>query len=435
MNSSKTGIICFFGVLFLIFLLLNRMTPYIADDYAYMYSFDNAAPLSNVIDVIKSMRAHAYVMNGRVIPHGLEQLFFLAPKIVFNVINSLVLTVMLYLIYRICNFGKERNLALYAVIAMAYWCFMPAFGQVSLWQVGALNYGWALTAGTVFIIPFLIHFLTPDRNFGMSFKLCFTLCAFVFGMYTEITSFICIFAAFALIVLSRVIKKQRLGTWLFAPLITAAAGYAALLLMPSELAAKGGKDGLRGLIIGLVTVLRLLISELLPLILIWACLFVIALLKRAGYERVVISGLFAFSGAASALMLCAASYVPERCLCTAALFFIAAVSVLLPDLIKSMKIVAGCLGGVLAVVFLFSFIEGTTDIIDTYTAFSEREAFIKNAVANGEKELVLQCVKPKTKYSAFWGISDLNTQSADEYPNVPMAMYYGLDSIIGVDDI
>lgn len=432
-NSSRLAVLLFSAVLFLIFLLFNFMTPYIADDYAYMYGFHDAAPISDITGVFKSMYVHSVIMNGRVIPHGLEQLFFLAPKAVFNVCNSLVMTGLIYLVHRLCSFGKKRNLALYVVISMAYWYFMPVFGQVTLWQVGALNYGWGLAAGVLFITPFAIHFVYPERRLSLWKKIVFSIAAFAFGMYTEITSFIGIFIAAALILLTRIMKKGRMGTWLFVPLASAAAGYAALMMMPAEIAAKGAEHSVSLMLMQLAAAAEMLKSELLPLIIAWACLFIIALSKRAERERTVLSGLLAFSGAAAAAMLSVASYIPERCLCTSALLFISACAVLLPELTAlGADIAVRCAGGILAVVFMFSFIGGAGDIWNTYASFEAREDIIAGAVENGERDLVLECIHPKTKYSAFWGISDLNTVNSQEYPNVPMAMYYGVDSIMGM---
>ena len=38
------------------------------------------------------------------------------------------------------------------------WMNLPVFGQVVLWQVGAINYFWSLTALLVFIAPELLRF-------------------------------------------------------------------------------------------------------------------------------------------------------------------------------------------------------------------------------------------------------------------------------------
>jgi hypothetical protein len=74
---------------------------------------------------------------------------------VFDVVNAAVFTGTLWLLHRLC--GCKSALLLVASFCLL-WMNLPVFGQVVLWQVGAINYFWSLTALLLFIAPELLRF-------------------------------------------------------------------------------------------------------------------------------------------------------------------------------------------------------------------------------------------------------------------------------------
>ena len=90
-----------------------------------------------------------------------------------------------------------------------------------------------------------------------------------------------------------------------------------------------------------------------------------------------------------------------------------------------------CACSALLAVFLFSAVEGCYDIWQCHTSFAAREAVIQMEKDAGNTDLVLGCVHPQTEYSAFWGLRELSTESADTWPNSSMAIYYGVNSVLG----
>ena len=50
--------------IFLFMLVLNKLSVYIADDFRYLYSFNDFKRIESVPQVILSMRAHRYNMFG-----------------------------------------------------------------------------------------------------------------------------------------------------------------------------------------------------------------------------------------------------------------------------------------------------------------------------------------------------------------------------------
>ena len=146
-------------MIFAFILVCNILTPIIADDFAYLYSFENGERITGLDGIFNSLKAHYYTMNGRLIPHFFVHLFLLLPDIVFDIVNSLMFLLMVYLINSfIEKENKSNNFVL--VISFILICFFQsAFGEVYLWTAGSINYLWAIVIAIIFIKPYIYYFL------------------------------------------------------------------------------------------------------------------------------------------------------------------------------------------------------------------------------------------------------------------------------------
>lgn len=432
-NRSRKYLIAAAALLFLFILLLNCLTPHVADDYGYMVSFYNQQWIKNPMDVVYSMYAHSFSMNGRIISHAFGQVFMIWPKPVFNLCNAFVYVALMLFLYRAANFKHKRNLLLFIGICMSFWLFLPAFGQVALWQIGSVNYLWALLAGALYLSPFVYRFVyRRDPLPRLWQKALFCLFALPFGMYTEITSFIAMFLGAALLAASRVVKKESLKSWLVFPILIAAAGYLLLMSMPAERTTKQSGISIAIFLGNFVNAANMLKTYGLVLLLVWTVLFVLGMYAKVSVERLWLSGLFSFGAVSANYMLTAAKYYPERCICTTITLLILACAVLIPELIGTKaEIACACGGGVLLVTFAFSLLLGTYDIWKSHVSFTVRENVIQQHIEAGELDIALPVIVPSTQYSAYWGLTDLNTETSQTWPNNYMSAYYGLKSILG----
>lgn len=174
--------------IFLFMLVLNKLSVYIADDFRYLYSFNDFKRIESVPQVILSMRAHRYNMNGRLAAHALVQMFGMAPMWLFDLVNALMFTLQIGLIYKISRGNAPRNNLMLLAVFCGVWLFCPAFGQVNLWQDGACNYLWSGVLASLYLLPYLEEYLNnrPVRsNFG---KICFLMLSLVMGAYSETVS-------------------------------------------------------------------------------------------------------------------------------------------------------------------------------------------------------------------------------------------------------
>lgn len=428
LNRSKMASITVLGGIFSLMLVLNVLTPYICDDFTYNLNFLTKEPLGSFWEIFPSMYAHSYKMNGRLISHGLAQLFMLLPPVVFDITNALVFTGTVYLVLRLC--GTDRNALLLALTFILFWC-MPVFGQVVLWQVGALNYFWALTALVLFITPSLLRFRDGRELLQKRWHWTgFCIYGFLFGWYNEIASFVGICMVFCLILLDVWMNRSKLRLHRFLPVLTGALGYLTMLSMPAQSANKQAAGMTMELFLQRLTDCndKLLSGDLYPLYL-FLILFVIGLLARLPGKTLITAALFALAGICANYMPLAASYYPARCLCTPYLMLLMAVLFLAAPLSKGKGFPPFLICGILLLVMaLPDGLLGCKDIAGCYRQHRHREQIIATALESGETNVIANAVIPKTEKSAYWDVRDL-TNDPETWPNHSMAIFYGLDSL------
>lgn len=430
LNRSRwlTGIIT--GGIFILMLTLNVLTPYICDDFTYRMNFMTKEPLGSVLEIFESMYAHSYKMNGRLISHGLAQVFMLLPPLVFDMVNAAVFTMTLLLVVRLCT--KGRNAMLYLGIFCLIWTSMPVFGQVALWQVGAVNYFWSLTALVIFITPELLRLREGKTLLHSSWHwAAFCVYAFFFGWYNEIASFVGICMIPCLILLDLWFNRTKVQLHRLLPVAFAVSGYIVMLSMPAQAANKTGALTLSLVMQRFMTCTLKFGKYCTILLLITAALNIWGLKSKIDRKHLIIADLLALAGICANYMPIAASYYPERCMCTTVLLLIMAIAMLSAELLneKGIRVIAGCTA-LLILVSIPIGIYGCRDILSCHRQHIVREKSISSALENGEKNVIANIICPETPWSGYYGLRDL-VDDPQDWPNHSMAQFYGLDSLIG----
>ena len=172
--SKKNQIILILLGIFLMMLILNMFTPLIADDYSYSFKLNNER-IVNLIDVFNYQLWHYFNWGGRVIAHAIAQTFLIFPKDVFNVFNSIVYTLVVYLIYLNVKGDNKKDKPLFLLaIHFCLWFLQPVFGQTCLWLVGSCNYLW-----TMFFILLFLWFFRKNSKKNSALKM---ILMFLFGI-------------------------------------------------------------------------------------------------------------------------------------------------------------------------------------------------------------------------------------------------------------
>ena len=164
------------------FLCMNMNTPFMHDDLAYCYYYDDnsalerpsSEPISSFWQIFPSMWNHYNSVNGRYTSHFLIQLFCsLLGKNLFNLFNTIIFLLFLDLIV-VMSFGGRQLLPLcLSILSVVF--FLPFPGQTMLWLTGSINYLWS-SACSLIVLKIVMG------QFNKGSLLC--LLSFLFGLFS-----------------------------------------------------------------------------------------------------------------------------------------------------------------------------------------------------------------------------------------------------------
>ncbi len=427
-DSSKVLFYISIIGIFAVMLLCNILTDKCADDYGYCINFATKERLTSFFELFPSMAAHAQKMNGRLVAHFFVQLFLLLPAWIFKVLNTLIFVLQILLIYRISTVRKNEPLLLLGIFG-AIWLYEPAFGQVNLWLDGSCNYLWAITAGLIFLYPFINKFLYDKEIKGITSKTALVVFGFVAGSFLENASAAAICISFLLILAIRFINHSKVNLYYIFSLLSAVSGYIFMMSAPAEHANKAAEFSFAVLRENFITALEMMYSFS-PLIVAFAVLITITLCIGKENKRIILSVILFIGALCANFIMTVASYYPERCTFCVVVLIVAADAVLLNILMENnYKIFTYALISAILAYTLYYGIIGVNDIYNTHKQIKANEDYIYECKEQGIVDVYLKMVYPETKYSAAKNLKYLDTESPDIWPNNTMAKYYDVNSI------
>ncbi|MCR5576927.1 MAG: DUF6056 family protein [Oscillospiraceae bacterium] len=421
------------AVLLAIFLLLlycNLHTALVADDYQYCFSFADGSRITSVGQIPASMAAHRHIMNGRVFPHALVQLFLLLPKGIFNVFNALAFTALVCLLARPCRTGDRRSALLLLAVFGCVWVLQPEFGQVFLWLDGSLNYLWCAVLSLMWLRPWADCFLT-GREPGRAGQLAFVLCSFFVGAWSENGSVALVFMALLFLALGFFREKKAPRPWQLASLAVFLAGFLYMMLAPATAANKAAEMKL-SVLLGNFAETGLFYLRFWPLLLSFAMFYALALRKSVAEQRRLLALVYLGGSLAGHFVLSFALYCAGRSTCIGLALLIAANALLLGALIEDgWPRLPAALCALCLLFTVYWVAVGVQDILRTDWLLDYNVELIEECLANGERDIQIPRPYARTKYSALEGLGYLSTEDLGEWYNVYMARYYGADSLLG----
>ncbi len=437
-------------------LALNLLTPLVADDYMYAFSFATGERISSVGEIFPSLAAHAREMNGRLTPHFFVQLFTLLPRQVFGAVNALVyLAFTLGLYWLAC--GTERyDVRLLCAVEGAVFLLPPAFGQSFLWMAGSVNYLWCDTLMVYLLIPFAdAMFRGRDRPKAATQALM-GVGALAFGNMSENVSAAAV-ALMALCVAWMLLRRRRVRAWMLVTPLAAGAGWLALMLSPANRANVSRAAGGAGAMLrNFEAAMEMFMNKGLWLSLAFLALLALwtvrlrrpdSLESRSGAEPHAPSG--GPSGRARGaeadraalavgLFVCAllcnfamtgSGYYPERAFTGTCVMLIAACALLIGDLPRGLVPLGRALALCLAFAMAMTALGALPNAYDRYRLAQARVQEVCRERDEGKSRATTFGVAGKSKYDAFYGLNELTDDTA-YFPNVYYARYYGLDSVV-----
>jgi len=424
-------------VIFLIMLWCNMHTPLLCDDFRYLFTFSTDGPIKRVdsfAEIFPSMAAHRIQMNGRVFPHFIVQLSLILPLQLFDITNSVIFLVSILLIYKCTSMLVPEKQYAYKLLLLcsvfaAIWIFQPNFGQVNLWQDGALNYLWGAALSLGFIYLFLGYLLNGKRPSSIAGIIGCTVLSLANGAWSENAAGALIIFAAILIAYMIVIKKQNIhwSFWLYIAALVV--GFAYMVSAPAEFTAKVSEE-----ISLLEPIWRLpriffFCKSFWPLWIAAVVMLTVAAVTDIEQDLVFVCAVLVLCAVAACVCLTLGTYVAGRS------FFFTVVSLVLVCALLSAALLRRCKAQVfsLLVVVLICLPEplllGIIDIGNTERQVKQSEETIMAAVYQGEDSVDVSNIFPETKYSALYELLYISEDLPKRYPNNSMAKYYGIESI------
>lgn len=416
---------------FLVILVFTWLTPMLADDFSYCFSWADSSRITSPLQIPASMAVHRTNTNGRVVAHSLVQLVLIAPKAVFNVLNACASAL---LFWQMRRFFPERSpreqFLLLSLGAMLLWNLLPVFGQVVLWLDGAINYSWGVLLFLLFLRPYAASYLDLPEKRSLWRDLGFLVLALAVGAYSENGSLATLFAA-ACLTLLHFLRGRKPGWRPLAGLALGVLGYVFLMSAPATEGRSAGLD-FSAIAKNFKLIANMTQEHLLPLFLIFGVSLALCLLLGGDRRRIIFACVLFLAGLGSLASFVFACYFAYRHFCFTVFFTVLACLILFSALLeKGRPVLPVITAGAMAVLFVFNFALGGLDIAVIHLHSRQREARIRAALEAGERSVVLETYEPATRYSAAKFLLDLNTEESRIWPNWSLADYYGLDEVIG----
>ena len=415
--------------------IFNTYTSFTADDYSYMNSFAGTGRIESILDIFPSMYAHAFSMNGRLVPHFFVQLFLLFPPYVFDIINTFIFLFLNLILYKYIFGNNKINVLGMTGIFAAVWYFVPAFGQTMLWLDGSCNYLWGITFAFWYLYPYIRSMRDGEDVLKKPApKYLFAAAGLLLGNWLETVSFGTIIISATALIIYKAVQKGKIPLYMISGIGFMCAGFLAMMLAPGTLKNKVASEGLSGYAENFLEAMDMYMAHLSWLVIAFIVLLTCTVIF--GYKKnIEVSCLFFFASLITNFMHIVAAYYPERNMLAPTLFLLIASGVLLENFQTdrfAAAVVSTCW-----ILILFSgvqFFHGGYDIYSTYVQHRQRDALAAEQKKNGIEELKLPCITVATKYSAQYGLADLDIEEDSVYSfNIAVAKYYEVDSVTGIE--
>lgn len=424
---------------YVIMVVLNFLTPLIADDIEYMYK------TSSFSSILHDEYTQYMTWTGRSVVHIIARLFLLMPKTVFNLVNPLIYVLLTLLIYKMTTKDNTTFYSFkYFLINVFLWLFVPAFGQTILWETGAANYLW----GGIIVVSFLfLYHRYYEKEQELSFNpivnsILLLILGILAGWCNENTS-----GGMILIVLGYLYfyyqKKKPLRLWMFTGLLGAIFGLFMMVTAPGNAVratyfARSQWSLPRKLYSGVFSITKTLYENSLALFVLMAVLIVLGIFFSKHKEWLRLSYIYLFAGIATiyVLSLSPAGLDWGRSFFGGVLFIIMAMAFEWPDkVLKSTQgAFYGMISGVLITQFLFTFALGVNDIALSYREINQQYHYVREQKKQGNLNPVIAdfTIYNHTGHTAYsGGLSHVKTDITKQV-NRANAKYFGLESIHSV---
>lgn len=420
---------------FVLIFILNRLYPLYADDWGYVYSA-NSSVFSQIFQRLVDQYSS---WGGRTVVHTIAHLLSWGGLLVSDLVNSVAYIFYLYIVYRICNKGRQTDAFLFLILSLVLWLVLPAFNNTILWLVGAANYLY----GTLIVITYLYFyysfFITEKTYNNHIYLLLFFLGGVIAGWTNENMFVAQVFCIVAMFVLLRY-RKRAVPLWFICGFVGVCVGGAFMVLAPgnyiraefvNESIGLADKSFIENILYRVLKVGYRYLVYVLPLSVIYSVLFFLYKKQEKDWlgNKTLYGSLLFFVSAHVACMSMAASPIfPPRAIFGIVTLIVIASGILFANLEFSkykIKNVSLIVVSVLSLWFIIDYYSKYKNIYFLSERFKEREMYIETQKKQGNKDIVL---KDKITLPAKYEFEDLSSD-AQFWLNKKYAAFHAVDSV------
>lgn len=439
----------FWGIILLSFgfiFIWNILTPYWMDDLIYA---TQARTATSIWDLVMQQYEEYLSNSGRVVGQFNIRLMLIGPKMIFNVVNSIMFQLLAVLMYLNISSKKKYDLRVILLCYFFLWAFSVMFGQTILWICGACNYLW----GSVFILGYVTCFKYISGHWNHLkpkglFVVILILYGIVAGWCNENTSGGGLFLIILLTVNDMMNRKSRkIPLYSIVAAISMAIGMIGMVSAPgvsnrsTQMASDDNYTGFVGFLSRLYKV-TLVQRNLFFMILVMLAVLAVILVSQRHFKcfkdiRNDNMTLFTIAYLATAYVLALIPTTADRAFFGAGIFlFIACIQGIVHVSEKDTvyKIVKNAMIAVFCLWFFFMYLDNTVNIARIFRDENERIELILEEKYSPDCDSLV--VVPelheefRTPYSA--GFDAQMTDDPENWINIFYEMYYDIGNITAI---
>ena len=402
----------YFIVIFIFVLVFNFLTPYLLDDYQYMFDYTGTHRNNSIIDIFVNLKVMYFTWGGRMFAHFFAYLFLMFPKWIFNIVNSVVYVLNIYLIYLISKGDRKDNYSYLLLIHMIVFVFFPVFGQVFLWLDGSCNYSF-----TLLMQLFFIYKILNIKDGKYNYILYFIISLFA-GMCNENSSL----SLIVFLILYSFINRDNIKLKITS-LIGLIIGYLFMFLAPGNYVRMEYEGG-TSFFVNLIDKFVYLVSCFWPIIIAFFLLAIVTLFKNKEEGKlsliIYISSLIAF------FSMMASPQLNIRSFTMSAIYIFIIVMILFLNIKKD--IIRKCLFIFFSILFLVVLFNTSKDYFEYSNFIQKRYYSISKAKNDGKKEVKIPIYSQSEncRVPVSCELEDIRFDK-DDFPNYFMSKYYRID--------
>lgn len=430
--KKQTYIRIFLVIIFFMMFLLNMLTPILADDYSY-YTGINGVKINGILDIVEFQINHYLTWGGRTVAHSLAQILLQFPKIIFNILNSVMYTLLVFLIYKISKNGNKDKPLLLICIHLLLWTFLPVFGQSTIWLVGSCNYLWT----SVFIL-FLIYLVINNKLSNKPVMLfLYLLLGIISGWTNENTAFGLIVCLISVLIIQKIVYKSKINISQIFCLCGAILGFIIMIVAPGNYVRKElleeNVSFISKILSRFIDCTNGVYLYLTPMIIILIIIFSIYFYKKKNVKdkNILMSFVFFISAFFSVYSMVLSPTFPERAWSGIIIYLtISIISVIFLYEERIFKFIILDIVVISSIFYVRDYSLLVKEMIQMEKFYEDRENYILEEKQNGNLDIVTKVYYPVSKRNPGYGLSDIGYNASD-WPNDDIANYYGINSIVG----